>query len=208
MDVVLIDAIVLAQAGAQARRVEDRAGADQVILGNAGELQEGIGQNVDRVADDDIDRVGRILRDLGDDHLGDVHIGLRQLKAGLAGLSGNAGRQDHDVRAGSVAVVAGIDRARVAERRALTDVERLTKRLLAVDVDHHDLGRETHDRQRVGNGRTDAAGSDDCNFVHSKYLHFHTINMPYINKLYIYIIVRRISQATLRNIPTKIFAYG
>lgn len=84
--VLLGNGQILGDAGAQTRGVQQRAGADDAVLRNAGNLAENVGQNVDRVGDDDIGRVRAGADDLGGNLLDDVYVGLRKVDARLAGL--------------------------------------------------------------------------------------------------------------------------
>ena len=54
---------------------------------------------------------------------------LRQIKAGLTGLSGNAGGQNDNIRTCRIRIAAGIDRDRGIEGDALTDIESFAKGL-------------------------------------------------------------------------------
>ena len=174
--VELVDRVVLREARTQTRGVEDRTGADDAGFRQAGALAEGVGQNIDRVADDQVDGVGRVARDLRDDALDDVDVRLRKVESRLARLSRDAGGNDDDVGILAVRIAARIDRARAAERRALANVERFAERLVVVDVDHDDFGSQTHDGQRVADGCTDAAASDDGDFI-------HTLIHPYLSSV-------------------------
>ena len=140
-----------------------------MALGQAGDLVEDIGQDIDGVGHDDVDRVGRMLYDLRDDGLGDVDVGLRQIQTGLAGLTRNTGGQNDHVGALRVLIAAGIDRNRRTERHALTDVQRLAHRLGFVDVDHDNFRCNAVDRHGVGNGGTNAARADNRNFLSHMY---------------------------------------
>ena len=176
--VLLVDVVVLRDAGAQARGVQDRARADDLLLRQAGDLGEDIRQDVDRVGHDDVDRVGRVLDDLRDDGLGDVDIDLRQLQAGLSGLARDAGGQDDDVGILRVLVSARVDRDGGTEGNALADVQRLAHGLRFIDVDHDDLRGDAVDRHGVGDGGTYAACSDDRNFLtHVCFLHFSSFRL-------------------------------
>ena len=172
--VLVADGQALGDAGAQAGAVQQRAGADDAALRDAGDAVEGVGQHVHRIADEHVQRVGRILHDLGRDGLENVDVDLAQLQAGLAGLAGNAGRDDDDIGARRVLIAAGIDLAGLHERRALADVHGLAQCLLGVDVDHHDLRNEPLHRHGIGDGGTHAACADDCNFV------AHAIHLRYL----------------------------
>ena len=63
----------------QTTGVEHGAGTDDVALGQAGHLDGGVGQNVDRVGDDQQDAVKAGLLNLGDDGLKDVDVLVDQV---------------------------------------------------------------------------------------------------------------------------------
>ena len=118
------------------------------------------------VGNDNIDGIGSRGHDLGCDILEDLDVGLCQLQTGLAGLSGNAGGDDHDVGILGIGVFTAADDGRCAERNALIHVQRLAKGLGLVDVNHENLRGDTHGHHIVGNGGTHAACTDDSNFSH------------------------------------------
>ena len=167
VDILRADAEALGQRRLQTAGVQDRAGADDMALGNAGDLVEHVGQHVDRVGDDDIDRVRRGGGDLRGDVLEDVDVGLRQLQPALPGLAGKTRGDDDDVGARRGVIVAGTDDRRGTERRALINVHRLAERLLLVDVDQDDLGRGTLDHQVVCDRGADAACADNSDLTHN-----------------------------------------
>ena len=70
----------------QATGVEHGTGADDMALGQAGHLDGGIGQNIDRVGDDEQNAVKAGLLNLGDNGLKDVDVLVDQVQAGLTGL--------------------------------------------------------------------------------------------------------------------------
>ena len=165
MNVLLVHVQLLSQRGAQAGGIQLRARADNAALRDAGNLGEHIGQNVDGVADDDIDRIGSVLGDLLRDALQNVDVGLRQLKPGLAGAAGNAGGDDHDVGIGRVRIIAGVDINRLANRRRLINIHGLAQRLFLGDIDEQNLGRQALNSQRKADRRAYVAGADDSNLL-------------------------------------------
>ena len=68
-------------------------------------LQRDVAHRVERVRDDDQDRVGRVLRGLLDDRLDDPRVLREEVVAAHPGLAGEARRDDDDVGAGRVRVV-------------------------------------------------------------------------------------------------------
>ena len=134
VDVLRADVEPAGQRGLQAAGVEDGAGADDVVFRHAGNLVEDVGQHVDRVGDDHIERVRRNRDDLGRDVLHDIDVDLRQLQPGLAGLARHAGRDGDDVGIRGRGIVAGTDDGRRAVRNTLIDVQRFAERLRPVDI--------------------------------------------------------------------------
>ena len=165
VDVLLADGEVLGQAGAEPGGVQNGAGADDPVGGQAGDLAEHVGQDVHRVADQDVDGVGSMADDVGGDALEDVDVGLGQIDAALAGLPGDAGGDDDHVGAFRVAVTAGVDLGLGGEGGGLPDVHGLAQSLLGVDVDEDDLRGNAVDRQGVGDGGANASCADDGDFV-------------------------------------------
>ena len=68
-------------------------------------LQGHVDHRVERIGDDDEDRVGRVPDGLLDDGADDPGVLGQQVVAAHARLAGQAGGHDHDVRAGRVGVV-------------------------------------------------------------------------------------------------------
>ena len=166
VDVLRADVEPAGQRGLQAAGVENGAGADDMIFGHAGDLMEHIGQHVDRVGHDDIERVRRDRDDLGRDVLHDIDVDLRQLQTGLTGLARHAGRDDDDVGIGGSGIVAGTDDGRRAVRHALIDVQRLAERLRPVDVDQNDLRCDPLDHQVIRDGCPHIASADNSDLTH------------------------------------------
>ena len=169
MDVLRADAEALCQHGLQTARVQNRTGANDLPLRQAGDLMENIGQHIDRVGDNDINGVGRHLDDLRRDILEDVDICLRQLKTGLAGFSGHTGGNDYDIRIRSVFIFTGADDGRRAERRALIDIHCLAEGLLLVDVHEKDLRGDALNHQIVCDRCADASRANDGNLAHKNH---------------------------------------
>ena len=83
-----------------------RAGhADDLMLGEAGQLVKGIDHSVERVGDDDAERLGSVLFDAVGNRGDDLEVYGEQVFPGHAGLAGLAGGDDHDV--GSLNVLIG-----------------------------------------------------------------------------------------------------
>ena len=164
--IALADVVVLRQSCTQTGSIQNRTGTDDPVFRQVGELVECVGQNIYRITYYNISSVGCMSGDFRDNALGNVDIGLRQLQTGLTRLSCNTGCQDHNVRILCIHIAACVNGAGAAEGGALSDIQRFAQSLFAVDINHDDFGRHSHNGQRVRNGGTNAAGSDDGDFVH------------------------------------------
>jgi hypothetical protein len=83
--------------GAEAGDIERAGLAHDAVGREAGRLPRGVDHRVERVGDDDHDRVGRVLLDLLAHALDDLDVGLDQVVAAHAGLAGQARGDDDDV---------------------------------------------------------------------------------------------------------------
>ena len=149
----------------QARGVEDARLAEDALLREAGDVLRDMAHRVERVRDDDQDRVGALRDDLLGDVLDDLLVRRDEIVAAHARRARQA-RGDHDdLGAGGRAVVVRAGHARlVAEHRAhLVDVERLSLRQAFLDVDEDDVGVVAL-RENLRARRADVPGSDDGDF--------------------------------------------
>ncbi len=129
------------------------------------ELRDGAGDvahRVERVRDDDDDRVLRPLDDLGGDGRDDLLVRLHEVVAAHPGLAGQAGGDHDDVGAGRLLVAVRADDVRLeAEHRAgLVHVEGLPLREVRDDVDEDDVG-VVAPGDLEGAGGADVPGTDD-----------------------------------------------
>ena len=104
--VLLVDLVVFGQSCTQTGGVQNGTGTDDLLLRQTGALAEGIGKNVNRVADDYVLRVGGIAGDLRDNALGDVYVDLGQIQTGLTGFTCYTGGENDDVGIYRIAMVA------------------------------------------------------------------------------------------------------
>jgi hypothetical protein len=108
-DVFDADVQLFGDEGAEAGGIEDAGHADDALAVEAGLLVGGLGHGVERIGDDDQDRLRRLRDDLGD-HVGhDLVVGVQQVVAAHSGLARNAGGDDDDVGVGRGGVVVGAD---------------------------------------------------------------------------------------------------
>ena len=131
--------VSLGDAGAEAGRVKQSSGSENAAFGNAGSFYELVCQNVNRVGDDYVKRVGASLCDQRNYRLCDVDVGLGKVKARLAGLSSNSGSEDDDVGALGVLVVSVANRNGAYKGSGLANVHRLAHRLFLDDVNDYDF---------------------------------------------------------------------
>ena len=134
--------------------------------GNPDASQRDVAHRVERVGDDDQDRVRRVAHRLLDDGPDDPGVLGEQIVAAHARLAGQAGRDDDDIGAGGVRVVVRSDHARVVpdDGGGLGKVEALALRQPLDDVDEDDVG-DARLRDALGGRRADVAGADDRDLV-------------------------------------------
>jgi hypothetical protein len=149
----------LGQEAAVARRVQHARHADHPLARKAARLHGDVAHHVERVADDDEDRLRRRLRDLLCHRPDDAGVGVQQVVARHAGLAGDAGRDDDDVRILRLLI------AIRADGRTLPLIEPLALRNPLGDIDHDDGARELLLRHALGSRRPDIAGADDGDLV-------------------------------------------
>ena len=166
MDILGADAEALSQFRLQTAGIQNGTGADDLALGQAGNLGKHIGQNINRIGNDDVVRIGSMGHNIGRHLLQDINVGLCQIQAGHAGLSGHTTGDDDDIRAICILISAGTHDGRRMERSALVNIHSLALCLLCVHVHQQDLGSNALDHQVIGNGSADTAGTDDGNFAH------------------------------------------
>ena len=97
MGVLDADAELLGDERPEPRRIEDAGHAEHALAREARRLQRDVAHRVERVRDDDQDRVGRLPRGLLHDGLDDAGVLGQQVVAAHARLAGQAGRDDDDV---------------------------------------------------------------------------------------------------------------
>ena len=144
--------------------VQDGAGAEDLILGQVGDLLGAVGHHVHRVGHRQEDRVGGDLDQLGQDLLHDAHGGSGELQAGLARLLLRTRGDGDDI---GIATDLGIVRAGHGTGRGelnpLRDVEGLGLDLLLGDILQHDLAGDALGHAGVSERRSHGARADDRN---------------------------------------------
>ena len=98
----------------------------------------------------------------------DVGIRLQQVVAAHAGLSRQAGRDDHDVRIRRFLVRIRTDElyVKAVDRRGLREIQGLALRRALDDIDQHHV-RQLFARDPMRRRRPDIAGTDDRNLISS-----------------------------------------
>ena len=122
--------------------------------------KEHVGDDVHRIADDNVQRVRCGLCNVRCNAFDDVDIRLRQFKARLTGFSGHAGRNDDDVGVLCILVISRFNGNRVAEASALNDIHHFALCLLLVDVDQDNLRCDVFIGKRICNGCAYATGTN------------------------------------------------
>ena len=160
------DAELLGDERPEARRIEDAGHPQDALAREAGGVERDVAHRVERVGDDDQDRVRRMLHGLLDDGADDAGVLGQQVVAAHPGLAGQAGGDDDDVRAGGVGVVvrAGDPGVVADDRGRLGEIEALALRQPLDDVDEDDVGQAGLGDPLRGRG-ADIAGADDGDLV-------------------------------------------
>ena len=150
----------------EAGGVEDAGHAQDALAREARGLQRHVAHRVERVGDDDQDRIGRVRRRLLDDGPDDPGVLGQQVVAAHARLAREPGGDDDDVGAGGVGVVvrAGDPGVVADDRGGLGEVEALALRQALDDVDEDDVG-EAGLGDALRGRRADVAGADDGDLV-------------------------------------------
>ncbi len=162
------DAELLRDERPEARRVEHARHPEHALAREAGRLQGDVAHRVERVGDDDQDRVRGMLGRLLHDGADDARVLGQQVITAHPGLTSEAGGDDHDVRVCGVGVVVGARDPGVVpdDRRRLGQVERLALREPLDDVDQDHVGQACLGDPLCGR-RADIAGPDDGDLVAS-----------------------------------------
>jgi len=162
--------------------IQHSAAADDLACGETGILDKGVGEDVNGVADDDIDRVGTVACDLGSDLAHQLGIDACQLQTGLAGLSADTGGDDHDVRACRIGIIPCENVQGGGEGGTVNDIHSFAFCFGTIDIDQHDLGSEAVLSQGVSYGSTYVSDTEDGNFL------AHVVS-PYFAKQIFYDII-------------------
>ena len=150
---------------AEAGRVEHAGHAHDALLGKAGLRADEVGHDVERIADDDDDGLGRVFLHVVGHAADDLGVLEQEIVAAHAGLARQAAGDDDDIGTGVIGgIVGAFDVAVEAfEAGRLHHVERLALRHALDDVVQDDVAQFLF-RQTLGRGGPDKTGSDNCDF--------------------------------------------
>lgn len=165
LNVARVNLDVSAEHLLQTAGVEHGTGADDMALGQAGHLDGGIGQNINRVGDDEQNAVEAGLLNLGDNGLKDVDVLVDQVQAGLAGLLGSTSGDDDHSGIGDIGIIASVDLHRLGKRHAVRDIQGLALGAVLVHVDEDHLREQTTLHQRERRRRTDETAADNSDLL-------------------------------------------
>jgi hypothetical protein len=151
---------------AEAGRIQHARHPQHALARKARGTHRDVAHRVERVGDDDQDRVRRLLRGLLDDGLDDASVLGEQIVAAHARLARQPGGHDDDVRIGGRGVVvrSGDPRVMTHDRRGLGEIEALALWQAFDDVDEHHVGEPGLGDALCGR-RPDVAGADDRDLV-------------------------------------------
>ena len=110
------DAGLAGQEELKARRVEHAGHADHALFGELGAALELVDHGVERIGDDDEERVRAVFFGVVGDVADDGQVDGDEVVAALPGLARHAGGHDDDVGAGAVGPVGRADRPRRRSR--------------------------------------------------------------------------------------------
>ncbi len=134
MDIFGVYAQMRAEDLVQACRIKQRAGAKHTVFRQACHFVNRIGNDIDRVADNNINCIRSIFDCLRHYALDDVHIALGKVNTGLAGLACAAQCYNHDIGALYVGIVSGVNIHGRTQGCALDNIHRFAFCLVLVDI--------------------------------------------------------------------------
>ena len=152
------------QQAPESERVEERSQADHPSLWQA-QLPVGQeGENVDRIAHHQHDRVGAVAGrfDRGEDGAEEFHVAIDQRQPAFIRLAPQTRRDADQIGVDQVGVAAGMNRLIGDRGRAVQHIERLSVSQLGIGIDQHDLvDNATELEGKARRGSDDAAAADD-----------------------------------------------
>ena len=169
--VARVDADVVADHGLEAGGVEDRAGPEDAVFRQAAHLDGGIGQDVDRVRDDDQNAADVTFFQFRHDEAEDPDVLFDEVQPGLSRRPGRARGHDDDGRVGNVIVGAGVDVHGPGKGQAVGDVHRLSFGFCLVCVDEDHFREQSALHQCETGGGADESASDHGNFSGVDFTH-------------------------------------
>jgi hypothetical protein len=147
----------------EARAVEHARHADHALAGEPGLDAHQVHHRVERVGDDDHERLGRVVAHVLRHRRDDLAVGLEQVRAAHARLARQAGGDDEDVRAARVlGMPVPTTRAPKPSTAAIwLRSSAMPLRASFEDVDDDDLGGELLLRAQLRARHADVAGAYD-----------------------------------------------
>ncbi len=152
--------------GAETCGIQYTRHADDSFTRQAGNFLCHVDHGVERIGNDDDDRVLGVLHDLFGNAFNDIGVDFEQVRAVLARFARNAGSDDDDVGIGGIFVVVGPgdDTVECQQAAGLLQVERFTLRDAFRDIDQHHVS-EVFVRGQLSHGGAHLSGADYGNPV-------------------------------------------
>lgn len=171
VNVLRADGETVGNQTAKSGGVQHSAASDDLACGKTGILDEGVSENINGVADNDVYCVGAVACDLGSDLRHQLGVDTGKLQTGLTGLSADTGGDDDDIGACRIGIIACINVQGRGEGRTVDDIHCLALCFRAVDINENDLGSETVLCQGVRYGSAYVADTENGNlFAHKTFL--------------------------------------
>ena len=146
---------VLAEEGAEARRVEEGARANDTLARETALLHRDLRQNIHGVGHDEQDGIGwqGDFAHLREDRAEERHIAVDQRQTRLIRLAPQPRGDDDHIRARDLVIASGGEELRVRQRCPMPQIERFPLGLLRHHVHQRDLACPTNQLQSVGRVR-------------------------------------------------------
>lgn len=167
MDILRIDAHMLAQEGPKTGRIEGGARTENTprrCAQFAGIAGGEMGHDVHRIGGDDEHGLGGMTQNGGYHLVEDGGVTTQQFQAGFAGFLGHPGGDDHGLTAGQVGIIPGHDPEGMGKRDGMQDVIGLGRGPFGEFVDQHNLTTDSTHDQGIGSGGADHTRTDNSDF--------------------------------------------
>jgi len=161
-----VDVEVIGDEETEARGVQIGARPNDPVGGETGKLPGDVGEDVDRVGNDEESGGGGVTNKRGYDGAEEGKVPLEQVEAGLTGDLAGAGGDDAEIGAGSDGRVSGgVDLGAGEEGGGVLEVEHLAAELVGVGIDEDELVGEVLGEDGLSDGHSDVTNSDDGDLV-------------------------------------------